>query len=461
MTERRPIYSARTAGQQIGYIEGDEAFDLFDRPCGKYDSDTGLLRDKNHAVVGYISLADIFIGSSWMALELFFKTDPIAPAKQEDGRSDVPTSGAESGNAANLDTMELIAQARNAARTNLSLTSTGAHLEKAGMEDQAPQATDFATFESSSLSDEIVGAVLSSAQFDDSSSEHCARPQDVSDLENADMEEHAPQATDFFESSSLPDQIVSAVLPSAQFEDSSPEHCARPQDVSDLENADMEEHAPPATDYATFESSSLPDEIVGAVLPSAQFEDSSPEHCARPQDASDADKGLASGEPGSDYPGRTKAEAGDGPQVDASLKMPEPSNESIVAGAQPDSPSARDGMPPAVELFMQHLSEYLRSTAHPTAPLSSDDAAEVKLSPKAESQVDMDRLQFLSEDVPVEDESSDSTQQSGGSLERAHDNHQQDNLGASEGVETHNAQRDMDRILVAVLKVVEKNSSND
>jgi len=80
MAERRPIYRAQTAGQQIGYIEDDEAFDLFDRPCAIYDSNTGLLRNpKNNAVVGYVSLADIFVGSSWMAQELFSKIGPVTP----------------------------------------------------------------------------------------------------------------------------------------------------------------------------------------------------------------------------------------------------------------------------------------------------------------------------------------------------------------------------------------------
>jgi len=53
MAERRPIYSARATGQQIGYIEDDEAFDLFERPCATYEGETGLLRDpKKKAVVG-------------------------------------------------------------------------------------------------------------------------------------------------------------------------------------------------------------------------------------------------------------------------------------------------------------------------------------------------------------------------------------------------------------------------
>jgi len=402
MAERRPIYSAQTAGRQIGYIEGDEAFDLFHRPCAIYDSNTGLLRDKSNAVVGYVSLADIFVGSSWMARDLFFKSGPIAPAKLDDVRTNTSTSGAENGNAANLDTIELIAQAHNAARANLSVTSVRAHLEKLGMEEPAPQATDFTTFESSLTADEMAGAVLSSAQF----------------------------------------------------EDSSPEYYARPQDAFDLEKAGAEERALQETGLTTVESEFQLDEIVDTILPSAH---SSPKHCARPQGAFDADKGLASGEPGSDYLGRTKAEASDGPPVDASLKMPEPSDESIVASAQPDDHSTRNGMPAAVEAFMQHLSGYLHSSAHETALLSSDGAAELQLSQKAESQENVDRVEFLGEHVPFEDE----TQRSGGPLEMLQDDHQQDKSGASEGVETHNAQRDMDRILLAVLKVVEKNSSND
>ena len=78
MAERRPIYSAQGAGQQLGYIEDDEVFDLFDRPCAIYDNNTGLLRDlKNNAVVGYVSLADIFVGASWVTQELFSKPNPL------------------------------------------------------------------------------------------------------------------------------------------------------------------------------------------------------------------------------------------------------------------------------------------------------------------------------------------------------------------------------------------------
>jgi hypothetical protein len=86
MAERRPAYSAQATRQQIGYIEDDEAFDLLDRPCAIYNGDTGLLRDpKLNVVVGYVSLANIFVGSARMGQELFLKPGPVPPsASSED-----------------------------------------------------------------------------------------------------------------------------------------------------------------------------------------------------------------------------------------------------------------------------------------------------------------------------------------------------------------------------------------
>ena len=168
MAERRPIYSAQAAGQQIGYIEDDEAFDLFDRPCAIYDSSTGLLRHpKNNAVVGYVSLADIFVGASWMAQELFSKTGPVIPQANleevEDEDSEVPVCWAEDGNAENVDAVRFIAQAppsHHTAKTDLSVMSTPMHSEKASVEDHASHATDISAFASSSQKGEVVGTVL-------------------------------------------------------------------------------------------------------------------------------------------------------------------------------------------------------------------------------------------------------------------------------------------------------------
>ena len=168
MAERRPIYSARAIGQQIGYIEDDEAFDLFDRPCATYEGETGLLRDpKNKAVVGYVSLSDIFVGSSWMAQELFSKDGPVAPQTSiedlEDEDSDRLVCGVEEGSAENLDAARLIAQAppsHHTAKTGLSVASTSMPVEMASVEELAPHATDITTFASSFQPDKVVGTVL-------------------------------------------------------------------------------------------------------------------------------------------------------------------------------------------------------------------------------------------------------------------------------------------------------------
>jgi hypothetical protein len=307
MAERRPIYNAHVAGQQVGYIEDDEVFDLFDRPRAIYDNNTGLLRDpKNNAVVGYVSLADIFVGASWVTQELFFQTGPVTPQASveevEDEVSEVPVWGAEDGNAENVDAFRFIAQAppsHHTAKTDLSVTSTPIYSEKASVEDQASHATDITGFKSSSQKGEVVGTVL-----------------------------------------------------------------------------------PPPT--------------------SLHLGNSSIEQPARPQDASDAAERFASGEPGSYYPSRAMDETAPAlqPDANAGVLIPTPSDESALESARPDEPSGKGGVPPAVEAFMRHLTEYLHSSTHQTATPSSDDAAELKLSPSADTQKDTDRLPFPGEPDP-------------------------------------------------------------
>ena len=70
MTERRPIFS--TTGDQIGYTEGDAAFDLFDRQRCIYNAATGNLSDfTTGKLVGYVSFAHHFVVPSRIAAELF------------------------------------------------------------------------------------------------------------------------------------------------------------------------------------------------------------------------------------------------------------------------------------------------------------------------------------------------------------------------------------------------------
>jgi hypothetical protein len=70
MAERSPIFS--TKGEQIGYIEGSAAFDLFNRRRCSYDSATGNLSDSNTGKpVGYVSSENNFVVPSRIAAELF------------------------------------------------------------------------------------------------------------------------------------------------------------------------------------------------------------------------------------------------------------------------------------------------------------------------------------------------------------------------------------------------------
>jgi hypothetical protein len=387
MAERRPIYRAQTAGRHIGYIEDDEAFDLFDRPCAIYDSNTSLLRDpKNNAVVGYVSLADVFIGPSQMAHELFPETGPVPPPTNLEGLkaedTDAPVCGVKDDNAEDVDALRVIAP--------------------------APP------------------------------SHHAAKNE-------------------------LP--VAPTPVESAQ--------------------ASVEEHTSDASEVTTFASSCQQYRVIDAVLvptTSPLLGDSSTEQATQPQDVSDTGKGFASGESESDHRSCAMDETALTlqPDPDDGVTMLAPSDESTFESARPDEPSGGDGMPPAVEAFMRHLSEYLHSSDHQTATLSLDDAAEAKLSPSAENQKDMGRLPFPAEPDP-EGESSGSAQHSeltgvdreqtgdcssvrmDSSVEMPQDSHQQGNSGAAGGVQTNDASRDIfltdkDRILRAVWREVQKDS---
>jgi hypothetical protein len=76
MAERSPIFS--TKGEQIGYIEGSAAFDLFNRQRCSYDSATGNLSDSNTGkLVGYVSSENNFVVPSRIAAELFGRPGEI------------------------------------------------------------------------------------------------------------------------------------------------------------------------------------------------------------------------------------------------------------------------------------------------------------------------------------------------------------------------------------------------
>jgi len=71
MAERSPIFSTKEGRPQIGYIKGDEAFDLFGRVRCNYSAATGNLFNRGGKIVGHVSLEGNFVGVAWIADELF------------------------------------------------------------------------------------------------------------------------------------------------------------------------------------------------------------------------------------------------------------------------------------------------------------------------------------------------------------------------------------------------------
>jgi hypothetical protein len=72
MVERTLIFN--TKGLQLGYIEGNAAFDLSGTQRCSYTGATGNLSDLNNGkVVGHVSLDGTFVGASWVSEDLFGK----------------------------------------------------------------------------------------------------------------------------------------------------------------------------------------------------------------------------------------------------------------------------------------------------------------------------------------------------------------------------------------------------
>src|ERR1700689_5299569 len=76
MAERSPILSAKNDGRQIGYIEGNEVFDLLGRRRASSNGRTGnLCALDSGKIIGHVSLQGKFVGVSWIADELFSISD--------------------------------------------------------------------------------------------------------------------------------------------------------------------------------------------------------------------------------------------------------------------------------------------------------------------------------------------------------------------------------------------------
>ncbi len=84
MTERTLIFNGKDV--QIGYIEGNEVFDLAGRKRCNYIVATGNLYDSNNKVIGHVSLDGTFVGASWRCDDLFGKPSGEAHAGRSRAR---------------------------------------------------------------------------------------------------------------------------------------------------------------------------------------------------------------------------------------------------------------------------------------------------------------------------------------------------------------------------------------
>ena len=72
MAKHNPIFSTKGGHHQIGYIEGNEAFDLFGEKRCHYSAATGNLCDLNSGkIIGHVTLQGKFVGLSWIAVQPF------------------------------------------------------------------------------------------------------------------------------------------------------------------------------------------------------------------------------------------------------------------------------------------------------------------------------------------------------------------------------------------------------
>jgi hypothetical protein len=72
LSTRRPIFSTIRSNEKIGYIDGDNAYDLAGNICCRYSEASGnLTATGTGKVIGHISLEGFFVGLSWIADELF------------------------------------------------------------------------------------------------------------------------------------------------------------------------------------------------------------------------------------------------------------------------------------------------------------------------------------------------------------------------------------------------------
>jgi len=102
LSTRRPIFSTRRPNE-IGHLDGDNAYDLAGKLCCRYEEASGNLLDLDtRKVIGHISLEGYFVGLSWIADKLFpesaeapapLEISPEAPTPEQSDKPATEHSG--------------------------------------------------------------------------------------------------------------------------------------------------------------------------------------------------------------------------------------------------------------------------------------------------------------------------------------------------------------------------------
>ena len=97
MADRNAIFSAKEGRRQIGFVEGNDAFDLSGRRRASFNAKTGNLYDLDSGrVIGYISFQGKFVGVPVLADGLFAVSDDNSheetPRKEDYGNDPDPST---------------------------------------------------------------------------------------------------------------------------------------------------------------------------------------------------------------------------------------------------------------------------------------------------------------------------------------------------------------------------------
>jgi hypothetical protein len=202
MAKHDPIFSAKVGGKQIGYIQGNEAFDLSGEKRGNYSPQTGNLRDPHSGkIVGHVTLRGRLIGPSWIVDEFFCASDGRMDLRVEEPR--LPQAGGDIG-CAKTEVANLLQERRDSLPSaEQPSVETGIAEAVASVDHVVPFSGDHADFQAGVTGEAVPDSdnrlsadkceVRATTAAPDHQSEHVVRDQKVTN--SADGRAETPKKT--------------------------------------------------------------------------------------------------------------------------------------------------------------------------------------------------------------------------------------------------------------------------